>query len=228
MGETLFKAKRVDSGKWVEGFYYEHKPPLQCFAGENTEKSKHYILQTGFADWGMPRKIDLIEVIPETVGQRVPDVEWYWENEDKTENINDAWLNDVVEIYLKDHTKHVGYLTLEYGCLAIISETLPDGYVWVHEIEDDTCGDLVEDVDGCRYITAKLLGNLFDNKELLNNQENENKKTLKEPEEGDFAKCKDGYCGIVTGVTDSKWGRMIIIATSDMRTYHFPLSELAD
>ncbi|MFV0518421.1 MAG: hypothetical protein ACK5MV_13590 [Aminipila sp.] len=54
------------------------------------------------------------------------------------------------------------------------------------------------------------------------------KKTAKEPEEGEFVECKDGYCGIVTGVTDSKWGRMIIIATSDMRTYHFPLSELAD
>lgn len=30
MYEMLSRGKRVDNGEWVEGFIYEHQPPLRC------------------------------------------------------------------------------------------------------------------------------------------------------------------------------------------------------
>ena len=66
--EIKFRGKKIDNGKWVYGAYYEHQPPLQCI-GENDEQSKHCIAKTAFADWNMPRQVDVIEVEPETVGQ---------------------------------------------------------------------------------------------------------------------------------------------------------------
>ena len=46
---------------------------------------------------------------------------------------------------------------------------------------------------------------------------------VNKPEIGDYAKCVDGYSGIVTA-----YGKMIFIIVPDGRIYHFPLSELAD
>lgn len=82
MNTILFRGKRKDNGEWVEGFYYEHEPPLQCFTtkGQEQEKSKSYILKTGFADWNMPRQVDFIEVIPETVGQFTGKCDMYGTN----------------------------------------------------------------------------------------------------------------------------------------------------
>lgn len=72
MREILFKGKRVDNGEWVEGYVYEHQPPLQCIVPrEYTRKSKFYICNTAFADWHMPRRVEFIEVIPETIGQYI-------------------------------------------------------------------------------------------------------------------------------------------------------------
>lgn len=70
MEQILYRGKRKYNNEWVEGFYYQHNPPLQCFTLDgDREKVKHYILKTGFADWNMPRPVDFIEVIPETVGK---------------------------------------------------------------------------------------------------------------------------------------------------------------
>ena len=71
MREILFRGKRLDNGEWVEGYLYEHKPPLVGIVSENDvpEPSKWFIARTGFADWNMPRPAEFIEVDPSTVGQ---------------------------------------------------------------------------------------------------------------------------------------------------------------
>jgi hypothetical protein len=69
LNQFKVRGRKLNSDEWVEGYYYEHLPPLQCIVPEDyiPEKSKHYILQTGFADWNMPRPVNCIEVDPETV-----------------------------------------------------------------------------------------------------------------------------------------------------------------
>jgi len=71
MRTIKFRGKRVDNGEWVEGFVYEHQPPLVVIVPKDyiPEKSKWYIANTAFADWNMPRQVEFIEVNPSTVGQ---------------------------------------------------------------------------------------------------------------------------------------------------------------
>ena len=71
MREILFRGKRMDKGKWVEGYLYEHEPALVGITSENDvpELSKWFIARTGFADWNMPRPVEFVEVDPSTVGQ---------------------------------------------------------------------------------------------------------------------------------------------------------------
>lgn len=71
--EGLFRAKRKDNGDWINGSYYEHLPPLQCCITPEMqeEKSKHYILKTGFADWNMDRGVNFFEIDIETLGQNI-------------------------------------------------------------------------------------------------------------------------------------------------------------
>ena len=71
MREIIFKGKRMDNGEWVEGYLYEHKPPLVGIVSENDvpEPSQWFIARTGFADWNMPRPVEIVEVYPSTVGQ---------------------------------------------------------------------------------------------------------------------------------------------------------------
>ena len=71
MREILFRGKRMDNGKWAEGYLYEHEPALVGIVSENDvpESSKWFIARTGFADWNMPRPVEFVEIDPSTVGQ---------------------------------------------------------------------------------------------------------------------------------------------------------------
>lgn len=44
---------------------------------------------------------------------------------------------------------------------------------------------------------------------------------------GDYARCIDGHCGIVTKMVNTPWGTMIYIIEADGRIYHFPTDMLA-
>ena len=159
MKNTLCRAKSVENKKLVEGYYFELN-------------GTDYIIEkgTGYFDINCGESIFATaychQVIPETLSRKIEDVKWFWKNENFIENIDEAYLNDVVEFY-HDGDKHIGYLDMEYGCLMLVSATLWDGYVWVHDLGED----LVEDIDEYRYITAKLLGNRFDNNKLLDKEE---------------------------------------------------------
>ncbi len=70
MKEIIFKAKRVDNGEWVEGYYYKMSETTYCFKEDYERKpvpEHHYILQERMTDWGLPNQIIQIEIDPETL-----------------------------------------------------------------------------------------------------------------------------------------------------------------
>ena len=65
MREILFRGKRKDNGKWVEG-YYAMQSNHACF--EDELKYTHFIFKDIFLDFNLGG-LQEFEVIPETVGQ---------------------------------------------------------------------------------------------------------------------------------------------------------------
>ena len=72
MREILFKAKRVENGEWIEGYYYKVQETVYCFK-EDYEKNPvpihHFIIFTRTTDWGLPMQVYQTEIIPETLCQ---------------------------------------------------------------------------------------------------------------------------------------------------------------
>lgn len=64
----LFRGKRIDNDKWVEGAYFKHDTLQVCFSSDDP-KPKHLIIRDGFCDWGFEPPIHGVEVDPSTVGE---------------------------------------------------------------------------------------------------------------------------------------------------------------
>lgn len=67
MRQFLFRAKRVDNGEWIEGFYVCNSYSIG-FAKEPTIRENHYIYTKRIDDEKWFKTIQ-VEVFPETVGQ---------------------------------------------------------------------------------------------------------------------------------------------------------------
>lgn len=89
MREILFKAKRLDNGEWVEGYYIYHIKRTICPLGDSVkpEDEQHVIMQDGFSDWNMPRNTVVYEINPDTLCQ-------YTGEKDKYHN--KIWEHDIV------------------------------------------------------------------------------------------------------------------------------------
>ncbi len=51
----------------VTGWYYRHEGPSYAFNEGQEDQTKHYIMETGFADWNMARPVDMHEIQIETL-----------------------------------------------------------------------------------------------------------------------------------------------------------------
>ena len=144
MREILFRGKRTSNGEWIDGYMYEHEPPLQGIVPENyiPESSKWYILQTSFADWNMPRSVEFIEVNLDTICQ-------YTGLEDKYGRR--IFEGDIVEG--GDFNAEDGYGVIKWD---------DDGARFII----DGAGIIV-DFDNYYGYELEIIGNIYDNPELL-------------------------------------------------------------
>ena len=148
MREILFRGKRIDNGEWVEGYYYKMSETTYCFKEDYERKpvpEHHYILQERMTDWGLPNQMVQIEIDPETLCE-------FTGRCDKNEN--KIWENDILMAHLDEsYPEDVTYETIEWGMSG-----------WVTREAGSTDRQYLDEFDLEHY---EVVGNIFDNKELL-------------------------------------------------------------
>ena len=135
MREILFRAKRIDNGGWVEGYFAIGKWYLD-------EKERYVILPIDLCFYPHCEINEWIEIDPETVCQ-------YTGMKDK--NGNRIWENDIVRI---ENSMDEGIGNIEFY----------DGMWYVDGEPSDSLRDIVEYDD---VAEVEVIGNIFDNSELL-------------------------------------------------------------
>lgn len=163
MREILFRGKRNDNGKWVEGFIYKHESPLVCFSTDPREEPKWYICKTAFADWNMPRNVEFIEVIPETVGQ-------YTGLKDK--NGKKIFEGDIVKAQGEDYVFDGAYVfVVRYGKCGGVANADAHGYMgfYLEGVDSDTKiaeGFGLRD-DICYFTDIEVIDNIHERPDLM-------------------------------------------------------------
>ena len=147
MREILFKAKRKDNGKWVEGYYYKMSETTYCFKEDYERKpvpEHHYILQERMTDWGLPNQIVQIEIDSETLCQFTGLCD---------KNGKKIWENDILMAHLDEsYPEDATYETVEWNVAG-----------WVTHETDSTDRQYLDEFDLEHY---EAIGNIFDNPEL--------------------------------------------------------------
>lgn len=147
MREILFKAKRKDNGKWVEGYYYKMSETTYCFKEDYERKpvsEHHYILQERMTDWGLPNQIVQIEIDSETLCQFTGLCD---------KNGKKVWENDILMAHLDEsYPEDATYETVEWNVAG-----------WVTHETDSTDRQYLDEFDLEHY---EAIGNIFDNSEL--------------------------------------------------------------
>lgn len=148
MKDILFKAKRIDNGEWVEGYYVYHIKRTICAFNDKVEPEdeQHVIMQDGFSDWNMPRDTVHYDINPDTLCQ-------YTGLTDK--NGKKIWENDICdrnEVFPEIVKYYKGDYVLDYSYVSG-KEEVTDYYNLGFYVCDREC--------------IEVIGNIFDNPELL-------------------------------------------------------------
>lgn len=153
--EILFKAKRRDNGKWVEGYYCKINETTYCVEEDYKRfpvPTHHYILYETMTDWGLPNRFLQYEIDPTTLCQ-------YTGLTDK--NGRKIWENDIITITLEcdDYLipSETGIVEYSYGQYELKVKA-PDG--------QEAYSNLINKLSETPFEIEKL-GNVFDNPELL-------------------------------------------------------------
>lgn len=132
MREILFKAKRIDNGKWFEGYYQKKYD----FLGNEEHRIFH---ADSYRVW------EYAEIDPETLcrftGLRDKNGKRIWENDILIAHLDESYPEDVT------------YETVEWGVAG-----------WVTHEANSVDRQYLDEFDTEHF---EVVGNIFDNKELL-------------------------------------------------------------
>lgn len=137
MREILFKAKRIDNGEWIEGYYAERNGKTFIGIDISIYGDIFEVFRTPLIRW--------FEVDPETLRQFTG---LYDKNGKK------IWENDILMAHLDEsYPEDVAYETVEWGVAG-----------WVAHETGSMDREYLGEFDLEHY---EVVGNIFDNKELL-------------------------------------------------------------
>lgn len=140
MREILFKAKRIDNGKWIEGYYTECSG--KAFVGIDIS-SMFEIFCAPVIKW--------FRVNPKTLCQFTGLCD---------KNGNKIWENDILMAHLDEsYPEDTTYETVEWGVAG-----------WVTHEADSIDRQYLDEFDLEHF---EVVGNIFDNKKLLQEESDE-------------------------------------------------------
>lgn len=141
MREMFCRGKSVNSGSWIYGYYCKMDETTHALAEDyktHPVRTIHLIAQDSMTDWGLPNKLQLYEVDPDTVGQYT--------------GLNDRMAKRIYEgdILLNEHTGEKVSVWWNEGCCCFECRG------------GETSPVQVGSLNGC----SRVIGNVFDNKEV--------------------------------------------------------------
>lgn len=143
MREILFKAKRIDNGEWADGYYTECNGKTFIGIDISIYSDIFEVFCTPVIRW--------FEVDPKTLCQFTGLCDRYG---------NKIWENDILMAHLDEsYPEDVAYETVEWG----VAE-------WVAHETGSMDREYLGEFDLEHY---EVVGNIFDNKELLQEETNE-------------------------------------------------------
>lgn len=155
-----FRAKDEDTGRWQFGYYAFHQKVTPCVIGTTYDKDndEHMLLFNGFSDWNLPRPWYKCNIDSDTLGQftNILDI-------DK----NEIYVGDI----LKDELDRCWIVFDAPGgfCVCNIEE-------WTETKGNPIMYSGLSEPQNVSWTTqnCKIIGNRYDNPELLTGGNNEN------------------------------------------------------
>ena len=146
MRETKFRARSIeDNSTWYYGLYYieygSMPHPIRTVKSRPPAiADTHWVVFPSFADWGMPREMQRVQIDPKTVGQYIGL---------KDKNGKEAYFDDVAK--WRDSTFQIIWDDV-YVCVMLKRLSGNDG---------------MAEIPGWNIVDSEVIGNIYENPELL-------------------------------------------------------------